>query len=362
VADRRLTILLVLSRLERRWVGGIGRVTSAMARALAERGHDVHLAGRAEDPEAVQPLAGVTLHPWPGAGPKLRQVPSLLTTLARLQPDVVHFHAALPHGEVVAAALARRGRGRRPLIACTPHTGSRWDRVGRRAHFGLVRSDLVVAPCEWGRERAIAAGVSPERARSVLNGIELPELPASSSRGPIVLAMGRLVPSKGHDLLVDAFGRISGEEPGWSLVVGGEGPLLPSLQSRVEELDIPVELPGRMDAARKRDLFARASIGVVPSRDDMMPGVMLELQAHGIPVVATPVGGLVEAAQEGKAARLVAAPTVEALAEGLRELMASESLRCQLGSEARRVSAERSWPVLAEQLERHYSLALRRRG
>lgn len=360
VLERSLTILLVLSRLERRWDGGIGRVTSAMAGALAERGHDVHIAGRAEHADALRGLPDVTLHPWRPTGPKLRQVPPLLATLKRIRPDVVHFHAALPHGELVAAALAQRAGNRRPLIACTPHTGSRWDRIGRRARFAVTRSDLVVTPCEWGRERAICAGAHADRVRVVLNGIDLPRSLAPGPREPTVLAMGRLVPSKGLDLLVEAFAEVSCDAPDWSLVIGGEGPQLFDLRRRVQESGIPVVLPGRLDQRRKHDLLERASIGVVPSRRDMMPGVLLEMQAHGLPVIATRTGGLTEAAEGGRAARLVSAPCARQMARALRELMGSESLRKRLGREARRVSTDRTWPLLAMQLECHYLEALRR--
>lgn len=359
---RRLTILLVLSRLERRWEGGIGRVTSAMASALAARGHAVHMAGRADDPNAIQRPSGVTLHPWPAAGPKLRQIPVLLDTLARLRPDVVHFHAALPHGEVVAAALARRAWRRLPLIALTPHTGTRWDRVGRRARFALGRADLVVAPSEWSRERTVANGVRPGRVRVVWNGIRLPEPLDPVAREPIVLGLGRLVVSKGLDLLVEAFAEVSHEYPAWSLVVGGAGPQLSELRRGVLESGVPADLPGHLGEVPKQDLLARASIGVVPSRADMIPGVLLEMQAHGLAVIATRVGGMAEAASGGRAAQLVAPESARALAVALRALMASESTRQQLGREARAVSAARTWPILAKQLERHYIEALHQRG
>ena len=58
-SPERLRILFVLSRLEEKWCGGIGRVTSASARALAKRGHSVHVAGRAPKNGTVGEIPGV---------------------------------------------------------------------------------------------------------------------------------------------------------------------------------------------------------------------------------------------------------------------------------------------------------------
>ncbi len=364
MSEDPLTILLVVSRLERDGQGGIGRVSSAMAAALAARGHRVHLAGREDRPGAGGPeLEGVTAHAWPARTSKLGQVPHLLRALRSLRPDVLHFHASLPHAATLASARLWRGRGTGPLIVCTPHTGTRWSGAGWPTRTALRLADRVVVPSAWSAEQAKSVGVRPDRIGVVSNGIDLPDDPeAGPAREPLILAMGRLVPSKGMDVLVEAFASLGASAEGWSLILGGTGPEGDALQARIDELSLAARLPGQLGPERKRDLLGRAAIGVVPSRADNLPGTLLEMQAHGLAVVASAVGGLTELADGGEAARLVPPGDVAALAGELQALMSSEVARKELGRAAREMARQRAWPVLAEQLEAHYQEALLHRS
>ena len=104
-SDSPLRILWVASKLS--WSGGVGRVLAGAPPALAARGHSMHLAGPAPEGEPA-PLPGVALHPWPVRRLKLANLGRLLGLQRELRADVIHFHSALPHGELIAPLRALR--------------------------------------------------------------------------------------------------------------------------------------------------------------------------------------------------------------------------------------------------------------
>ena len=90
---RTLTVLQVASQLEGR--GGIGRVVAGGARALAARGLDVHVAGPRADADLTA-FGDLPLHVLPQRGLKASQLVDLVPLVRGLEPDVVHFHSAMP--------------------------------------------------------------------------------------------------------------------------------------------------------------------------------------------------------------------------------------------------------------------------
>lgn len=352
---RPLRILHVLSKLERDWRGGIGRVVTGAARAMTARGHDVHLAGRARDGEGVEAVPGTTIHEWPGHIGHVRQLPRLLGLQRRLRADVVHFHSTQPHGSLVLPFLKLRRLAGSPRVLATAHTG-RSEPPSTLSRAVFPRLDGVVAPTAWSAERAVAAGADPEKVHVVWSGIDAVHTRDPECERAVVLAMGRMVPSKGFDILLEAFDRAAFGRPHWQLVIGGEGRELRGLRQRAEKSENGdrIFLPGHVQGKEKERLFREAAIAVVPSRRDMIPGVMLEFQAHGIPTIASAVGAIPEGAAGGKAARLVPPKDVHALADALGELMDRSELRRQLAAGAREVSEGRLWSSIALQLESAY--------
>jgi glycosyltransferase involved in cell wall biosynthesis len=357
--SRQLRILWVASELEPRWSGGIGRLIAGHTRALGARGHEVHLAGRARGGEPGA-LEGVTLHPWPDRKTKAFQLGPLVALQRRLRADVVHFFSSLPHGALIVPFLGLRRLLGSPQVVITAQTGTRAEYSKPLGRLALRRADAFHAASIWSGERAIAAGADPARVHVVWNGIRsIPDVD-DGARKPVVVGIGRLVHSKGFDTLIDAFDLAVRERPdarsAWRLAIAGEGSQAGALRARAAATASAdrIDFAGYVFGEEKHRLLSEAGIGVVPSRADMIPGAMLELQSYGLPIVACDIGAIAEGADAGRAARLVAGEDPPSMAKALGELMDDPALRASLTAGARRVSRSRLFSVLAPQLEEIY--------
>lgn len=351
---RPLRILQVVSTLEPDWTGGIGRVVAGFARELARRGHEVHVAGRSRHGPAGE-IRGVRVHPWPGHLGRAGQLPPLLHLLRRLRPDLVHFHAARPHGAAVLGVLGLRPLLGRPAVVVSPYTGTRAERLGRAARAALRGADAVVTSSRWAAGRMVAAGAPASRLRVIHAGVDVPA-PLPRSPEPLVLFLGRLAPSKGAGVLLEAFARIAADHPQWRLCLAGDGPEGRPLSERSRKIGLAerVALPGRVTGEVRETWLRRAAVAVVPSVRDNFPGALLELLARAVPCVASATGGIPELVGPAEAARLVAPGDVDALAAALRELLERPDLRDALAAAGRRRAAELAWARVAGELEALY--------
>ncbi|MDP9794080.1 glycosyltransferase involved in cell wall biosynthesis/O-antigen/teichoic acid export membrane protein [Catenuloplanes nepalensis] len=164
--------------------------------------------------------------------------------------------------------------------------------------------------------------------------------PTSTAPGPrsepgvCVVFAGRLVPSKGPQVLIEAVPRLLEIVPGARVTVCGDGPLLPLLRRRIEELGIghAVELTGWLDPAQVAARIAAADVVVVPSVWPEGFGLTcLEALAAGRAVVASDVGALGELITPGRTGLLVPPGDPDALAGAAGLLLGNAPLRERLG-------------------------------
>jgi glycosyltransferase involved in cell wall biosynthesis len=347
-----MRILWVASQLEGH--GGIGRVVARGTRALAERGHEVHVAGPATHAD-LAPFTRVVAHPWPERFPRLLRALHFLPLARRLAPDVVHFHAALPHDELILPARALRFAIGRPLLVATPH-GSRPYRH-YRTRLGARLADLVVVPSEWAAELPRAAGA--RHIEVVPGGVELGPEPDFEKREPVVLVLARLVESKGIDVLLDAFEAVAATRPAWQLWIAGDGPDRDALVAHARALACTarVRFLGWLDGAEKRRVVSCAAIGVLPSRRESFGGALLEMQERGVACIASDAGGTADLASGGAAARLVPPDDVDALTAAVAELIDDAAARRALAGAGRRHAERFGWDAIAARYEAVYTAA-----
>lgn len=140
--------------------------------------------------------------------------------------------------------------------------------------------------------------------------------------GPHVVAVGRLSPEKGFDLLLEALSSIEQSFPAIKLVIAGTGPEEAALKSQCRRLglDSAVRFAGQLN--RPATLFNGASAFVLPSRHEGMPNALLEAAAAGLALVATPAsGGLVNLLREQPGVWLTADISAMSLASSLLQAL-----------------------------------------
>ncbi len=187
--------------------------------------------------------------------------------------------------------------------------------VLRRARLTIVASSALA---DAARE------LGAHKVRVIPSGVEVPDELPDPEEPPHVLYIGRLSAEKGVLELVEA-------ARGLPLVVVGDGPL----RDRV-----PGAL-GFVPHAELGSFYARAAVVAVPSLREGYGMACAEAMAHGRPVVASAVGGLLDLVEDGVTGLLVPPGDVPALRAALERLLADPELRLRLGATARDRARER---------------------
>jgi glycosyltransferase involved in cell wall biosynthesis len=208
----------------------------------------------------------------------------------------------------------------------------------------LARAALVLALSEaW---RATLQQISPQaRIEVLMNAVPLPPpdgMPAPS-RQPTLLFFGEIARHKGVFGLAQAFARVADALPELRLIYAGTGSGVEETRRLVEQFRLSgrVKFTGWLQAERKRTTLAGATIFVLPSFVEGMPMALLEAMSYGLPVIATPVGGVPEIVTHGHDGILVPPGDVEALAAAIARLTNDPELRQRLGRAARDTVAKR---------------------
>jgi glycosyltransferase involved in cell wall biosynthesis len=152
----------------------------------------------------------------------------------------------------------------------------------------------------------------------------------------VVLAVGRLHPQKGFDVLVAAAARLRDADRRLCVLIAGDGPARPTLVAAIQRADVDVRLLGdRQDVA---DLLRAADVVAMPSRWEGWPLAAGEVLAAGVPLVASRVGGLPYLV--GDAAVLVPPGDPVALAAALARILDDAGHAAELAVAGRRRAAQ----------------------
>lgn len=339
-------VALVISDLG---LGGAERVVCALARTWVEAGCEVAVVTIASPdldvyalPEGVRRVALGLARPSRnvvvGGVQGARRVLALRRALVGLAPEVV---VSFLESTNVLSLLATRGLGL-PVVVCE-RTDPRAARIGRP--WAALRRWLyprATALVVQTRSVATWARAHCRRVEVIENFVERPPRHADpgGGQGPWrLLAMGRLSVEKGFDLLIEAFGRIAGPRPDWSLTILGEGPERGRLEALAASLGLErrVSLPGLVADPWPHLLAAHAF--ALPSRREGYPNALLEAMAAGLPAVAFDCpSGPSDIIEDDRNGLLVAAGDVAALAAALGRLADVPAERVRLGSKAREVA------------------------
>jgi len=192
------------------------------------------------------------------------------------------------------------------------------------------RSQLMrLVPYEfWTRLHIVRCGVDPT--------VFLPR-PLPANETPEILCVGRLTPSKGQHVLLEACALLESRGVPFHLTLVGGGEDEDSVESLAEKLGLgrKVEFTGPVGQEKVHECYDRADVFVLPSFAEGVPVVLMEAMAKEIPCVATRITGIPELIEDGADGILVPPSDEDALARALEGLLADASLREKLGKRGR---------------------------
>lgn len=333
--------------------GGAERLVSILAREWASLGRDVTvitIESRDEDfyelPDSVHRV-GLGLS---GGSSGLCQ--AVLSNWCRI--NTLRHHIRISGAEAVVSfvdnsnlltLLATAISWRRPRVVVCEQVHPLHHPIGRGRSYSrrllYPRADAVVVQTDeirgWVQRHVPGAKlhVIPNPVPPCQGGADAIDLDID---GPAVVAMGRLVPQKGFDLLLRAFAHCASWHPRWLLLIIGEGPEEKRLRALASHLRVGDRLRLLGIVKNPHAVLHRAELFVLSSRFEGMPNALLEAMACGLPAVAFDCpSGPAEVIRHEVDGLLVPREDVVALAGALDRLMSDESERKRLASRAREV-------------------------
>lgn len=357
LADNARPFLAPLARVARRRPAGLARAAAA---ALAQ---------------------SVRARPGRIAWPRKAYMKELLLAVALADhlledPGVRHLHAHFAHGSTTVAWLASLATGL--PFSFTGHAKDVYSESLNPA--GLLKRKLraasfAVTCTDAGRERlqqltrgthvhCIYHGLNSDFSRLVAETGDRPA-PSGALR---LLGVGRLVPKKGFDVLIDACGLLAARGVGLEATIAGEGG---GHEAEVKRLIAALGLAGRvtlagpLGQAELHRAYLAADAFCLPCRvlddgdRDGIPNVLVEAMACGLPIVSTAVSGIPELVRDGENGLLVPPDDPEALAAALLRVHGDRELAERLGRAGQETVRERfDGNLLAERLASLFEEAL----
>lgn len=336
-------------------MGGAERHLTQILPALKARGFAVELfvLERGGELESELMTAGITISGLARRSSRVRHLFAAATELhsrvRTIRPDILHFFLPEPY---LIGALAGIAAGHRTMIMSRRSLAhyqhrhpwlARVERVLHRRMTALLGNSQAVVD-----ELVIEAG-DRHKIGLIHNGVTVGRLADQKTRSKqraalgipadafVMIIVANLFQYKGHADLLDSLGAIARQLPQpWRLmVVGrdeGEGPQLLLQAERRDVADRILWLGERRDV---QDILAAADVSLLASHQEGFSNALIEAMRQGLPVIATAVGGNVDAIIDGECGLLVPAQNSAALAAAILDIATHPQRRQAMGLAAR---------------------------
>ena len=310
--------------------------------ALRARGYDVRLVMLHEDEPGAAELADRLEHDGVPVD-RMRMRASvdplvfgrLARSIRRARPDVVHTH--LVHADFHGLTAARLARV--PLLVSTKHGFNpfRSRRAFAAADRTVARLADVHVAISAGLARYLAEneGFDASAFEVVHYGIEPGPEPPSPPGEPRLAIVGRLIPIKGHEVLLEALRLARDDVPELTLEIAGDGPLDSKLRATVTRLGLAERVTFLGRVAPPAPVYERAEIVIASSFGEGFGMVALEAMERGRAVIASDVGGLPEIVAAGETGLVVPSGDPASLARAIVELARDPQRTAALGAAGR---------------------------
>ncbi len=283
---------------------------------------------------------------------------SIVQLVKREKYDIVHIHWPFPH---IIFGVSARIAGKIRLISTFYGLEIRWftKRFRWLAKFlSLVvdKSDLITA---ISTHTKIALGNYTKKDIKIIPfSAAVPDRKVNIRDDENILFVGRIVERKGIKYLIKAFAEIK-NEISHNLIIIGDGPERPSLETLVDELGLHsrIHFTGWISADKKLQHYEKCSFFVLPAVYDKQGDieglgvVLIEAMSCYKPVIASNAGGITDIVEDGVNGLLVPPGDVQALARAIKKFAQDADLRKRMGEKARKVIDEKfNWNRIVSDL------------
>lgn len=262
--------------------------------------------------------------------------------------DIVHIHMASRGSYERKAFFLKKAlrEGKKTVVHLHGGQFDVWydnevdDRKRNEIKMLLDKTDVVIALSEEWENWLLSRGFAPKKIIVMHNAVSVPKRACEPSSCQNVLFLGRLDVRKSPDVLLRASKKMLEENPGAKLIFGGDG-YPERYKALAYELGIAdrCEFLGWITGEDKEELFEHAGVYCLPSKNEGMPMSVLEAMAHGIPTIATPVGGVPQVIDDGVNGYLMPVDDEAELSELLNTLMLDSDSRTRIGAAGRKTIA-----------------------
>jgi len=320
--------------------GGAEQVTALLARGLSPLKYEIHLVLISQN--AVLPtLVSLSLPPWVtvhalGARRVRSAALPLLRLLRKLRPQVVlsnMFHLNFLvlllrrfFGFSTRILIRQNGTASSALADLPGYNRLLYRYLYRRADCVVCQSAAMTIDLADNfavPENRLYVLPNPIDFDAVRSAVPVPS-DAWPDSGPHMLAVGRLSPEKGFDLLIEALSLVRHHFPSADLVIAGSGSEESSLKALRQALflDSAVRFTGHV--TEPAAYFPAATLFVLSSRHEGLPNALLEAAAAGLPIVSTPASeGLVDLLRQQPGVWITPASTPESIADTLTSALST---------------------------------------
>jgi len=196
----------------------------------------------------------------------------------------------------------------------------------------LKKVSKIIVPSQYLKKIISGWGISPQKIEVIYNApASLLDLTISKKEaqkkigieGDIILSVGRLMPWKGFDTLIEIMPDLLKENPNFYLVIVGEGPEKENLKNQISHLKLEnrVKLVGGVDHSQMHLYFRAADLFALNTGYEGLSHVILEAMQAGLPIITTNVGGNPELIENGKNGILIDYNNKEQLKEAILRLI-----------------------------------------
>jgi colanic acid/amylovoran biosynthesis glycosyltransferase len=268
-----------------------------------------------------------------------------LLTICRYSPDVLFCHYG-PNGQI-GAMLKAAFPGLKLVTMFHGYDIRLGIEKGPLFYQELFRkADLLLANSRFTRDWLLKWGADSSRVKIHPVGVDVKAFCAKQQtdyrkrEDIVLLSVGRLAEEKGFEYALQAVKILQERNPSQKLIyqIVGAGPQERYLKELAVQLSLgdSVQFLGAADQEEIIEKMHQADVFVLPSVSEGLGLVLLEAQAAGVPVVATNVGGIPEAVEEGQTGFLVPPRDAAALADKIQFLMEHPDIREKMGENGRR--------------------------